>query len=357
MQETAMDDLKFNGSRRHFLSAASLGIGSTALASLLDPLAARRSATARGSAAEPAAARGAAPPCRASSASSTCSRRRPVAARPVRLQAAAAHAERPGAAGVDPQGPAPHRHDGGQKRSRWPARSSTSRSTASPAPGSASCCRTPRRSPTSCASSVDAHRGDQPRPGHHLPPDRIQQRGRPSIGRLAHLRPRLRERRTCPAFIVLMSRAREGDQPLYSRLWGSGFLPSQHQGVQFRGGRIPCSTSTIPTASTAAAGGACSTRCARSRQQQHARVDRPGDRRAHRAVRDGLPDADGGARPMDLIDEPDASSTLRPRGRKPGTYAANCLLRGGWPSATCASSSSITAAGTSTAICPRTSGR
>src|SRR5215207_2959869 len=32
-----MDDLKFNGSRRHFLSAASLGIGSTALAALLDP--------------------------------------------------------------------------------------------------------------------------------------------------------------------------------------------------------------------------------------------------------------------------------------------------------------------------------
>ena len=29
------------------------------------------------------------------------------------------------------------------------------------------------------------------------------------------------------------------DQPLYARLWGSGFLPSRHQGVQFRSGRDP----------------------------------------------------------------------------------------------------------------------
>ena len=42
-----------------------------------------------------------------------------------------------------------------------------------------------------------------------------------------------------PAFIVLLSRAREGDQPLYSRLWGSGFLPTVYQGVQFRGAGDP----------------------------------------------------------------------------------------------------------------------
>ena len=32
-----LDDLKYNCTRRHFLSSASLGIGATALASLLDP--------------------------------------------------------------------------------------------------------------------------------------------------------------------------------------------------------------------------------------------------------------------------------------------------------------------------------
>ena len=28
-------------------------------------------------------------------------------------------------------------------------------------------------------------------------------------------------------------------QPVFARLWGSGFLPSQHQGVRFRSGKDP----------------------------------------------------------------------------------------------------------------------
>src|SRR5262249_8825222 len=41
---------------------------------------------------------------------------------------------------------------------------------------------------------------------------------------------------TLPAFIVLISLASNGanDQPLFGRLWGSGFLPSIHQGVKLR---------------------------------------------------------------------------------------------------------------------------
>ena len=42
-----------------------------------------------------------------------------------------------------------------------------------------------------------------------------------------------------PAFIVMISNGKESDQPLYTRLWGSGFLPSEYQGVQFRGGNDP----------------------------------------------------------------------------------------------------------------------
>ncbi|HZW30976.1 MAG TPA: DUF1501 domain-containing protein, partial [Isosphaeraceae bacterium] len=38
-----------------------------------------------------------------------------------------------------------------------------------------------------------------------------------------------------PAFCVLLSQKRP-DQPLYARLWGNGFLPSVHQGVEFRAG-------------------------------------------------------------------------------------------------------------------------
>lgn len=39
-----------------------------------------------------------------------------------------------------------------------------------------------------------------------------------------------------PAFVVMTSigSGRRDDQPLYDRLWGSGFLPTQHQGVKFR---------------------------------------------------------------------------------------------------------------------------
>lgn len=44
------------------------------------------------------------------------------------------------------------------------------------------------------------------------------------------------ENENLPAFIVLVTR-KQVDQPLSSRLWDSGFLPSQHQGVPFRAGK------------------------------------------------------------------------------------------------------------------------
>jgi hypothetical protein len=37
-----------------------------------------------------------------------------------------------------------------------------------------------------------------------------------------------------PAYVVLISRGDGSLQALYSRLWGSGFLPSQHQGTSFQ---------------------------------------------------------------------------------------------------------------------------
>jgi hypothetical protein len=66
--------------------------------------------------------------------------------------------------------------------------------------------------------------------GHHLA-------GRPSMG--SWLSYGLGSaNRNLPAFVVLVSKDRI-DQPLYSRLWGNGFLPSVHQGVQFRAGGAP----------------------------------------------------------------------------------------------------------------------
>ncbi|MEM7384866.1 MAG: DUF1501 domain-containing protein [Verrucomicrobiota bacterium] len=42
-----------------------------------------------------------------------------------------------------------------------------------------------------------------------------------------------------PAFVAMTSRGKKGGQPLYDRLWGSGFLPTAHQGVKFRGSSDP----------------------------------------------------------------------------------------------------------------------
>jgi hypothetical protein len=69
--------------------------------------------------------------------------------------------------------------------------------------------------------------------GHQLP-------GRPSLG--AWLSYGLgSENSNLPAFIVMVSQGtgNPNDQPLFSRLWGSGFLPTEHQGVRFRSGKDP----------------------------------------------------------------------------------------------------------------------
>ena len=61
--------------------------------------------------------------------------------------------------------------------------------------------------------------------------------GRPSIG--AWLSYGLgSDNDNLPTFITLITK-NMGGQPLYSRLWGNGFLPTEHQGVQFRSGKDP----------------------------------------------------------------------------------------------------------------------
>jgi hypothetical protein len=64
--------------------------------------------------------------------------------------------------------------------------------------------------------------------------------GRPSAGAwVAYGLGRLNQ--DLPAFIVMISRdmTRKADQPLYDRLWGSGFLPTHFQGVKLRSGKDP----------------------------------------------------------------------------------------------------------------------
>ncbi len=64
--------------------------------------------------------------------------------------------------------------------------------------------------------------------------------GRPSIG--SWLSYGLgSENEDLPAFVALLSNGSGNpmDQPLYDRLWGSGFLPTNHQGIKFRSGNDP----------------------------------------------------------------------------------------------------------------------
>ena len=64
----------------------------------------------------------------------------------------------------------------------------------------------------------------------------FQLAGRPSIG--SWLSYGLgTENENLPAFVALVSGS--GGQPLYDRLWSSGFLPSQYQGVKFRSSGDP----------------------------------------------------------------------------------------------------------------------
>ena len=153
-----------------------------------------------------------------------------------------------------------------------------------------------------------------------------QQGGRPSMG--AWLSYGLgSENDNLPAFVVLLSRGRGGDQPLYSWLWGSGFLPSQHQGVQFRGGRDPVLYLTNPDGLDGTSRRRMLDALRDLHEEQHERIMDPEvDSRiaqyemAYR-MQTSVPDA------MDLSTEPDEVFDLYgPEARIPGTFAANCLL-------------------------------
>jgi len=153
-----------------------------------------------------------------------------------------------------------------------------------------------------------------------------QQTGRPSFGSwmsygLGSLNDNL------PTFTVLLSRSREGDQPLYSRLWGNGFLPSLHQGVQFRGGADPVLYLKDPDGMSRMSRRRMLDALRAMYKTEHEQVMDPEiDSRiaqyemAYR-MQTSVPDA------MDLSDEPDEVFELYGEAaRKPGTFAANCLL-------------------------------
>ncbi|HEV8130609.1 MAG TPA: DUF1501 domain-containing protein [Acidobacteriota bacterium] len=137
------------------------------------------------------------------------------------------------------------------------------------------------------------------------------------------------ENQNLPAFVILISQANalNTDQPLFSRLWGSGFLPSSHQGVRFRAGSDPVLFLHDPPGIDRTTRRQMLDALMKLNQiKQRVYADPEIDTRisqyemAYR-MQASVPEL------MDLSTEPDSIFNLYgPDSRKPGTYAANCLL-------------------------------
>jgi hypothetical protein len=129
-----------------------------------------------------------------------------------------------------------------------------------------------------------------------------------------------------PAFVVLITPGKV-DQPLYSRLWGSGFLPARHQGVQFRGGNDPVLYLNDPDGMPA---GGRRLMLNRLRDLHEFQQGHLGDPEIETRIaqyemafrmQTSVPEA------VDLSGEPESMYDLYGEdARKPGTFARNCLL-------------------------------
>lgn len=131
-----------------------------------------------------------------------------------------------------------------------------------------------------------------------------------------------------PAFVAMNSKGKDrGDQPLYDRLWGSGFLPAKYQGVKFRNQGDPVLDIFNPPGVDES-----------MRRQMLDVVARMNDRR-YRQI--GDPDIQTRISQYemafrmqasvpeltDLSGEPESTFALYgDDARRPGTYAYNCLL-------------------------------
>jgi hypothetical protein len=155
-----------------------------------------------------------------------------------------------------------------------------------------------------------------------------QQPGRPSMGAWASYGLGS-DNENLPAFVVLISRgsAKRDAQPLYTRLWGSGFLPSVHQGVRFRSSGDPVLyLSDPPGLDGTSRRRMLDALGALNRKQLEALGDPEiGTRIAQYEMayrmQSSVPEL------TDFSDEPQRVLDLYgPDATKPGTYASSCLL-------------------------------
>jgi Protein of unknown function (DUF1501) len=132
-----------------------------------------------------------------------------------------------------------------------------------------------------------------------------------------------------PAFVVMISRdkSRAADQPLYDRLWGSGFLPTQYQGVKLRSGKDPVLYLANPAG--------CNRQLRREMLDDLSALNdmsftRIGDPEIHTRIAQyelGFRMQSAVPELTDISEEPQHVLDLYgPQVNTPGTYARNCLL-------------------------------
>ena len=152
--------------------------------------------------------------------------------------------------------------------------------------------------------------------------------GRPSIG--SWLGYGLgSQNKDLPAYVVLTSfgTGRKDDQPLYDRLWAAGFLPSKHQGVKFRNKGDPVLYLSNPPGMDRGMRRETLDELGKLNRRRHAEIGDPEIETRIAAyemafrMQSSVPDL------TDISKEPKSVlESYGPEVKKPGTYAANCLL-------------------------------
>jgi hypothetical protein len=154
----------------------------------------------------------------------------------------------------------------------------------------------------------------------------FQLAGRPSIG--SWLSYGLgSENQDLPSFVVLISQGRGNAQALADRMWGSGFLPTKFQGVKFRSGKDPVLYLSNPDGYTAGARRRFLDDLGQLNQMRLEEYQDPEIatrisqyEMAYR-MQTSVPEL------ADLSKEPEKTFEMYgPDARKPGSYAANCIL-------------------------------
>jgi len=149
--------------------------------------------------------------------------------------------------------------------------------------------------------------------------------GRPSMGAwLSHGLGTMN--RNLPNFVTLVTKGK-GGQPLVSRLWGSGFLPGKHAGTRFRPDKDAILYLNSPKGVTSEGRRKMLDRLKDLHELQ---LERTGDPRLETRIaqyemgyrmQSSIPEV------TDLGKEPESTFKLYGEdARKPGTFAANCLL-------------------------------